>query len=97
MKQTTKDSEDKQKIDSTIESEQYVEYDVQNFDFLNEQEDIDEIYNSYNSEISFFTSVDSVNDNWISKRLLVLFSRKDSKRTFFHESKIISKTKLTTF
>jgi len=57
-----KDNEDKQKIDSTIESEQYVEYDVQNFDFLNEQEDIDEIYNSYNSEISFFTAVDSVND-----------------------------------
>ena len=61
MKQK-KDNEDKQKIDSTIESEQYVEYDVQNFDFLNEQEDIDEIYNSYNSEISFFISVDSVND-----------------------------------
>ena len=57
-----KDNEDKQKIDSTIESEQYVEYDVQNFDCLNEQEDIDEIYNSYNSEISFFTAVDSVND-----------------------------------
>ena len=57
-----KDNEDKQKIDSTIESRQYVEYDVQNFDFLNEQEDIDEIYNSYNSEISFFTAVDSVDD-----------------------------------
>jgi len=57
------DNEDKQKIDSTIESEEYVEYDVQNFDFLNVQEDIDESYNSDNSEISFFTAVDSVNDN----------------------------------
>jgi len=63
LKQTTKDSEDKQKIDSTIESEQYVEYHVQNFNFLNEQEDIDEAYNSDNSEIRFFTAVDSVNDN----------------------------------